>query len=107
MSDQVRSRIAQSGLTPDQIRSRLTASGYPSTLLDQYLGATTGVAAAAPSTQELAALQALGLPAAGSVSLPYDTGMVRVAAAAPSSVFGVDVFRRTTTQFLPLLSGPV
>src|SRR5258706_428863 len=26
---------------------------------------------------------------------------------APSRVFGVDVFRRTTTQFLPLLSGPV
>src|SRR3989441_552107 len=25
----------------------------------------------------------------------------------PSPVFGVDVFRRTTTQFLPLLSGPV
>src|SRR3989442_11151653 len=25
----------------------------------------------------------------------------------PSRVFGVDVFRRTTTQFLPLLSGPV
>src|SRR2546426_1377123 len=25
----------------------------------------------------------------------------------PSTVFGVDVFRRTTTQFLPLLAGPV
>src|SRR5213076_2481453 len=29
------------------------------------------------------------------------------AGGAPSDVFGVDVFRRTTTQFLPLLAGPV
>src|SRR2546430_17170278 len=28
-------------------------------------------------------------------------------ASTPSRVFGVDVFRRSTTQFLPLLSGPV
>jgi protein involved in polysaccharide export with SLBB domain len=43
-------------------------------------------------------------------SLPLDTGIVRLAEAEaeePSAVFGVDVFRRTTTQFLPLLSGPV
>ncbi len=39
--------------------------------------------------------------------LTLDTGLVRVAPSAPSDVFGVDVFRRTTTQFLPLLSGPV
>src|SRR5437899_5770954 len=108
LSDQVRSRIAQSGLTPDQIRARLTASGYPSTLLDSYLGTTSGVATAAPSQQELAAIQALGLPSLAHEVLPApDTGLVRAAGGPPSEVFGVDVFRRTTTQFLPLLSGPV
>ncbi|MGE5802699.1 MAG: polysaccharide biosynthesis/export family protein, partial [Gemmatimonadota bacterium] len=111
MADQVRSRIAQSGLTPDQIRARLTASGYPSTLLDQYLGggggATVTGAAGTPSAAELAAIQALGLPPVGNQLLPPDTGLVRAAAGAPSEVFGVEVFRRTTTQFLPLLSGPV
>src|SRR5467141_3158875 len=39
--------------------------------------------------------------------LPYDTGLVRSVRTAPSNVFGVDVFQRTTTQFLPLLAGPV
>src|SRR5467141_4844267 len=39
--------------------------------------------------------------------LPYDTGLVRSVRTAPSNVFGVDVFQRTTTQFLPLLGGPV
>src|SRR6267378_8679543 len=108
LADQVRSRIAQSGLTPDQIRARLTASGYPSTLLDSYLSTTSGAATAAPSQQELAAIQALGLPSVAPGVLPApDTGLVRAAGGAPSEVFGVDVFRRTTTQFLPLLSGPV
>ncbi|HWC72835.1 MAG TPA: SLBB domain-containing protein [Gemmatimonadales bacterium] len=108
LADQVRSRIAQSGLTPDQIRARLTASGYPSTLLDPYLSTNAGVGPnAAPTAQELAALQALGLPTPAESLLRPDTGVIRVSAKAPSDVFGVDVFRRTTTQFLPLLSGPV
>ena len=106
MSDQVRSRIAQSGLTPDQIRSRLAASGYPANMLDPYL-ASTAVVSSEPSAQEMAALQSLGLPALSSAGLAYDTGLVRAVATAPSNVFGVDVFRRTTTQFMPLLSGPV
>jgi len=107
LADMVRSRISQSGLTPDQIRARLSASGYPTTLLDAYLGATTPTGAAAPGTQELAALQALGLPSVSGEVLPTDTGLVRSARTTPSDVFGVDVFQRTTTQFLPLLAGPV
>ncbi|MGH7519839.1 MAG: polysaccharide biosynthesis/export family protein, partial [Gemmatimonadales bacterium] len=108
LGDMVRSRIAQSGLSADQIRARLSASGYPSTLLDAYLGATAPAGAPAPGAQELAALQALGLPSPTGQVLPYDTGLVRsVRAGTPSDVFGVDVFQRTTTQFLPLLAGPV
>src|SRR6267378_6286430 len=102
LADQVRSRIAQSGLTPDQVRARLTASGYPSTLLDSYMSATpTAGVRSVPGAQELAALQALGMTAMPTQVLPFDTGLVRRAPAggAPSDVFGVDVFRRTTTQF--------
>ncbi|HEV2669857.1 MAG TPA: SLBB domain-containing protein, partial [Gemmatimonadales bacterium] len=108
LADQARARIAQSGLTPDQIRARLTASGYPANLLDAYMG-TAGAPAATgtPTPQELAAITALGLPLAEQQLLPIDTGVVRVAAGPKSDVFGVEVFRRTTTQFLPLLSGPV
>ena len=110
LADMIRQRITQSGLTPDQIRARLQASGYPPNLLDAYLGQTVpGAALPVPGAQELAAIQSLGLPAmagAGEV-LPVDTGLVRAVGGAKSGVFGVDVFQRTTTQFLPLLAGPV
>lgn len=111
--DMLRQRLQQSGLTPEQVRSRLRASGYPENLLDSYLGmggAPSGPGAT-PGTAELAAVQALGL---GPVGLgpqgPLDTGMIRWRGDTlefKSDVFGVDVFRRSTTQFLPLLSGPV
>ena len=115
LADVLRQRLQQSGLTPDQVRARLQASGYPPNLLDAYMGsATPGAALPAAGAQELAAIQALGLaPITVPVAaLPVDTGLVRAARGAgpteaPSRVFGVDVFRRTTTQFLPLLSGPV
>src|SRR2546425_2761283 len=110
LADVIRQRIAQSGMTPDQVRARLQANGYPSTLLDVYLGAQTpGQATPVPGTQELAAIQSLGLPGMATAAevLPVDTGLVRASAAGKSGVFGVDVFKRTTTQFLPLLAGPV
>jgi protein involved in polysaccharide export with SLBB domain len=58
--------------------------------------------------------QALGMPT-GADSLYAETGMIRARSepipaeslAVGNYVFGVDVFRRATTQFLPLLSGPV
>src|SRR2546421_620326 len=87
LSDVVRNRIAQSGLTPEQVRARLQASGYPATLLDPYLSQNAGSVALVPGSQELAALQALGLPAIASPTLPYDTGLVRSARTQPSEVF--------------------
>ncbi len=110
LADMIRQRITQSGMTPDQIRARLQASGYPPTLLDAYLGAQTpGQPSPVPGAQELAAIQSLGVPTVATAGeiLPVDTGLVRAAAAGKSGVFGVDVFQRTTTQFLPLLAGPV
>ena len=116
LAEQLRQRLLQSGLTPDQIRARLRASGYPDSLLDAYLGAAAGGPGGGggpqrtPGAMELAAIRAVGLPpielAQG--QLPVDTGLIRARAeSAQSRVFGVDVFRRSKTQFLPLLSGPV
>ena len=116
LASQIRNRLLGSGLTPDQIRARLQASGYPPTLLDAYLGGgqPSETAGAGISMDQVAAIQAIGLPpiSVSLTSIPVDTGFVRAlrASAAPESaslVFGVDAFRRTTTQFLPLLSGPV
>src|SRR2546429_1763681 len=113
-----RQRIQQSGLTPDQIRARLVAAGYPPNMLDAYIGAGGGGdTGATPGGQEVGALQAIGLGTldfASRLRVP-DTGFVRVAGASVPAdslasgnyVFGVDVFRRSTTQFLPILSGPV
>ena len=113
LADAIRSRIRDSGLSPDQIRARLRASGYPESMLDSYLDqAGPAGPGTTPGLAELAAIEALGLPPIvlrGS-RLPLDTGLIRTRAdtmAEPSPVFGVDVFRRTTTQFLPLLAGPV
>src|SRR5436309_8037828 len=110
LPDVLRQRIQQSGLTAEQIRARLQASGYPANLLDTYLGGGAAAAGVQPGTLELAAIQALGLPPVGGAeALPVDTGFIRVRGGTVprSRVFGVDAFRRTTTQFLPLLSGPV
>src|SRR6266513_1337493 len=110
LADMMRQRIAQSGMTVDQIRARLQASGYPPTLLDAYLGGQTpGQPSPVPGAQELAAIQSLGVPTVATAGeiLPVDTGLVRATAAGKSGVFGVDEFQRTSTQFLPLLAGPV
>ena len=110
--DLVRQRLQASGLTPDQIRQRLRAAGYPENLLDAYLGGSSGSAPTQLGPAELAAIEALGLAPyqpPGS-RLPVDTGLIRRRGdtlAPASNVYGVDVFQRTSTQFLPLLAGPV
>ncbi len=115
-AEQIRARLRESGLTPEQVRARLQASGYAPNLLDAYLADTTaGRPAPTPGSNVLEAIRALGLPpiSVQRDTLPVDTGMVRARAIRPthldsiSPVFGVDVFRRSTTQFLPTLSGPV
>ena len=114
---QLRQRIEQSGLTPEQVRAQLAANGYPPNLLDAYLGGARPAQAAQPSAQVITAMQTLGigLPSVGAESLHVDTGFIRVRAESLHAeslttgnyVFGVDVFRRTKTLFLPLLNGPV
>jgi len=113
----ITAKLQASGMTPDQIRARLSAAGYSPNLLDAYMpGATSSTTAPTPGTNELSAIQALGLPplviSAG--TLAVDTGVIARAAklsaeslSAGSYVFGVDVFGRAQSLFLPLLSGPV
>jgi protein involved in polysaccharide export with SLBB domain len=117
LAEVIRAKIQSSGMTPDQIRARLAAGGYPPDLLDAYMSGGGGPGQAAVGAQELSAVQALGL---GSIAirqptLSVDTGTVRAqgegvrpeSLAVGNYVFGVDVFRRGTTEFLPVLSGPV
>src|SRR5678815_4836237 len=49
--EQLRQRIASSGLTPDQVRARLRAEGYPENLLDAYLSGSTGSADTTASSE--------------------------------------------------------
>src|SRR5713226_6240444 len=107
LGDVIRQRLQQSGLTAGQIRTRLQASGYPTNLLDPYLSGSAPGAALPAGALELSAIQALGLPPVDQSLLSVDTGLIRMRGYGTSRVFGVDVFRRTTTQFLPLLAGPV
>ena len=105
----IRQRLMESGLSADQIRSRLRASGYPENLLDSYLGSGAVPAGVQPGTAELSAIQALGFGTLGATQ-QMDTGMIRWRGdtlVSKSNVFGVDVFRRSTTQFLPTLAGPI
>jgi polysaccharide export outer membrane protein len=110
----VRQRIQQSGLTPEQIRQRLQAAGYDPTLLDPFLQAEPGMAAqAAVNAEMLRALGSLGVapfPAQGLEQLGVETGAERpVVERDPAGLqlFGLDVFRGRTTQFQPMLTGPV
>ncbi|HYX83061.1 MAG TPA: hypothetical protein VE714_11750, partial [Gemmatimonadales bacterium] len=58
----IRQQLQQSGLSADQIHQQLAASGYPEDLLDQFLtSGQEGQAVPAVGSQELAALQALGV----------------------------------------------
>jgi polysaccharide export outer membrane protein len=59
--EQLRQRLAASGLTPDQIRSRLRAAGYSETLLDSYFTNSDSTSQARPGPQTFDAARALGL----------------------------------------------
>ena len=123
--EQLRQRIVTSGMTPEQVRARLRAEGYPADLLDKYLPDAQLAAGDTLSEEVFGAVRALGLADSDDVeSLRLlarprysDDGMARPAAPADSAaraaadsgypVFGLDVFRRETSQFDPNVAGPV
>lgn len=112
-AEAIRQRILRSGLTPDQIRAQLQAAGYPASLFDDFLSGQRG-ALLTPSDTVLSAMGALGLGTTRQLQTFADS--VRLAAfhaAAPApepvglQVFGLQVFRRPSSQFLPDVAGPV
>jgi polysaccharide export outer membrane protein len=116
---QLRQRIITSGMTPDQVRARLKAEGYPENLLDAYLPGSTSTPGAV-GEDVLSAIRRLGIADDAEVStLRTMLGSATPPAAevrdertgrdqADSDVlFGLDLFRSATSEFLPTLDGPV
>jgi protein involved in polysaccharide export with SLBB domain len=111
----IRQRLRESGLSADQIRQRLQAAGFSGALLDQYLpGAPEAPAQLAVSEEMVRALEALGVPPIvpqGLESVPVEAGLAapraRPAERGGLELFGLEVFRGRTSQFQPLLTGPV
>jgi polysaccharide export outer membrane protein len=119
---QVRAQINSSGMTPDQIRARLKAAGYSENLLDSYLSGAADTSSTVPGADVMSAVRFLGLvdaqeqdsltairaaADAGRRITPGVAPVERAAAAPRSRIFGLDVFRRSTSQFEPDLAGPV
>ena len=117
LAQQVRERIAASGMTPEQVRERLVAAGYPEDLLDPYMpGAESTGATVAPTTSTVDALRSLGVVSARGADsmLAKDSSAAIAKEIAQDSVqpkglqvFGLEVFRRRTREFAPALAGPI
>ena len=130
---QLRQRIQVSGLSAGNIRARLQAAGYPEALLDQAMGVDSPDSqAAVPGDSLLSAARSLGIVDSvdavrlrrlaverGRDGTPSESTTSNEASAAPlrsegtsyasdgSTIFGMDLFARSTTLFDPNLSGPV
>ena len=128
LANQLRQRVMTSGMTPEQIRARLKAEGYPENFLDSYLPGGSG---GAPDGDVVSAFRRLGITDDEDASVlrtmlrqGSDTGSARAAtrrpiiirddstasAAADSAayrLFGLEVFQNATSQFLPVMDGPV
>lgn len=109
----VRQQLLRSGLTQGEIRARLSAMGLPTDALDAFLD-QTGTGPIGFDASTLAALEAMGVVAETADGLEFidvTTGLQWPLQPADSTdglpIFGMNVFRRATSQFQPLLSGPV
>jgi protein involved in polysaccharide export with SLBB domain len=109
----VRAQLRNSGLTQEEIRAQLVARGMPSDALDTFLSDGLIDPETAFSENSIAALEMLGIVRDGADGLElieeisgFQPGD-ELADTASSPVFGHDIFRRATSRFQPLLSGPV
>ena len=119
LAEQLRQRIGASGLTPDQIRARLRAAGYPENMLDDYLAGADTTRQVSPSSSVLEAARLLGVVSAEEVdSLRQLTDSAMAVAdsmrrdslsvkAKGLQVFGLEVFKRRSTEFAPAYAGPI
>ena len=106
LAAKLRNRLASSGLTNDQIRARLRAAGYPDSLLDAYMpgGDSTKVGSVDDIARAMRAVEVADSVAQAS-SQPRPT--ILTDTAPRSTIYGLDVFRRPTTQFDATTAGPV
>ncbi len=107
----VRQRLEESGLTDAEIRSRLAAAGLPTNALDGFLSGSSGGAPAVDASA-FSALQLLGVTQIGLDGLEIVDQVEGMQEGMPVEtedfpIFGHDVFSRATSQFQPLMSGPV
>ena len=113
--DLVRQQLLQSGLSEQQIRLRIRAAGLPADIFDGYYPSDPTDAAIGFDGNAINALEALGISAEtadGLELVPVTAGMQPGADRQQILVnglpiFGLDVFTRASSQFQPLLSGPV
>ena len=111
----VRAQIMRSGLSLAEIRAELSARGLPPGALDAFLAGDSIDIGSAFTPEAVEGLQVLGLAVETADGLEFvapRTGMqsrrsVTFSEADSSKVFGHAMFRRASSQFQPLLSGPV
>jgi len=117
----IRQQLQESGLTPAQLRARLAAAGYPSSLLDRYLDGAGSAGGVRPVDDLAAVLRAIGVD--HRVDLDELVRSRRADGVAPNAepmvaggrtplrdsrtIFGLALFRSSTSQFFPNLDGPV
>jgi polysaccharide biosynthesis/export protein len=119
--EQLRQRIGTSGLTREQIHARLRAAGYPENFLDPYLAGadSTQISQAKPGSDIVEAVRTLGIVGNDEVDslLVLTDSAQRIAdslradsladTASVLRVFGLSVFRRSSSLFNPAMAGPV
>ncbi len=106
-----RQRLRESGLSDTEIRARLSSMGYPAGALDAFLSGEPIDPSSTVDRGAVAALESLGVVTAGADGLEIVgtlSGLEEPLDSLDASpVFGHDIFRRATSRFQPLLSGPV
>lgn len=126
LASQIRQQIGGSGMTPAQIRARLRAEGYPENFLDGLMPGSTGEVAVTDDV--ISAIGRLGITnrddaAVLRTMLRSDSTLQRRRVEAPRvrddsvwgpradtlsyRLFGLETFRNATSEFVPVLDGPV
>ncbi len=117
--EQLKQRIGASGLSKEQIRARLRAAGYPENFLDPYLAGADTTQKVTANSDVVEAVRVLGIVGGEEVdslliltdSAQHVVDSLRADSLADTSsvlrVFGMSVFRRTSSLFNPALAGPV
>ncbi|HSJ07364.1 MAG TPA: hypothetical protein VK936_11700, partial [Longimicrobiales bacterium] len=108
LRDELLNRLRTSGMTHDQVRRRLASMGYDPATLDAYLSTADSVPPP-PTERTFEALRALRLEGMPDFDfVPPDTAdLTAEERRLDLRVFGIEVFRRGSTEFEPVATGAV